>query len=106
MTSGAAPAATFRARTAGAVTREPIEEPPCRPAPQWLPADLLRIPITFGPMSGDTCESCGRDDDDLVRVRRVYVTPEAWDTEGRTEVQAEIEAWCFSCRTHYPHQEV
>jgi hypothetical protein len=38
-------------------------------------------------------------------VRRVYVTPEAWDTEGKAEVVDEVERWCFPCRTHYPHQE-
>ena len=39
-------------------------------------------------------------------MRRVYVTPETWDTEGKVEVMDDIESWCFSCRTHYPHQEV
>lgn len=53
-----------------------------------------------------TCESCGREDSDLQRVHRIYVTPEAWDTEGKTEVLDEVETWCFSCRTHYPHQEI
>ena len=37
---------------------------------------------TIAAMTG-TCESCGRDDDDLVLVRRLYVTPEAWDTPGK-----------------------
>jgi len=53
------------------------------------------------------CDSCGRDDeDDLAAVRRVYVTPETWDTEGTVEVVDEIEHWCFVCRSHYPHQPV
>jgi hypothetical protein len=52
------------------------------------------------------CDSCGRDEDDLVAVHRVYVTPESWDAEGKVEVVAEVERWCFVCRTHYPHQEV
>jgi len=51
-----------------------------------------------------TCESCGRDDE-VVLVRRVYVTPEAWDTQGRVDVAGE-ELWCYVCRTHYPHQAV
>jgi hypothetical protein len=51
------------------------------------------------------CESCGADDDDLVAVRRIYVTPESWDTEGKLEV-ADVERWCFVCRTHYPHHEL
>lgn len=48
------------------------------------------------------CDSCGRDDEHVVAVRRYYVTPEAWDTEGKVEA-AGAEAWCFACRTHYPH---
>ena len=51
-----------------------------------------------------TCDSCGSVER-LTTVRRVYVTPESWDTEGKAEVQAEVERWCFSCRTHYPHEE-
>ena len=49
-----------------------------------------------------TCESCGRDEE-VVRVRRLYVTPEAWDTPGKVEHGGE-EVWCFVCRTHYPHE--
>ena len=56
-------------------------------------------------MPEETCESCGREDRDIVPVRRVYVTPESWDTEGKAEVQPDVERWCFSCRTHYPHEE-
>jgi hypothetical protein len=51
-----------------------------------------------------TCESCGRDDEQLTRVRRVYVTPEAWDSEEKIEVVDDPESWCFVCLTHYPHQ--
>lgn len=52
------------------------------------------------------CDSCGADDDELTAVHRVYVTPEAWDTEGKVEVMPEVERWCYVCRTHYPHQPV
>ena len=52
------------------------------------------------------CESCGREDEDVVAVHRVYVTPETWDTEGKVDVVDEVEQWCFVCRSHYPHQEV
>jgi DNA-directed RNA polymerase subunit N (RpoN/RPB10) len=52
------------------------------------------------------CTSCGDEAADVIAVRRVYVTPEAWDTEERVEVVDEVEHWCFPCRTHYPHQEV
>lgn len=52
-----------------------------------------------------TCESCGSEED-VTEVRRVYVTPEAWDTEGKAEPQPGTERWCYACRAHYPHQEV
>jgi hypothetical protein len=65
------------------------------------------VPSNFRLMSAGTCESCGRDDaTDLARVNRVYVTPEAWDTEGKIEKLDEVETWCFACRTHYPHEEL
>jgi hypothetical protein len=54
----------------------------------------------------DTCGSCGIEGEELVAVHRVYVTPEAWDTEGKVEVLDEVEHWCFPCRTSYPHQEL
>lgn len=57
-------------------------------------------------MPEETCESCDRVDGDVQPVRRVYVTPESWDQEGKAEVQPDIERWCFSCRSHYPHEEV
>ncbi len=38
-------------------------------------------------------------------MRRLYVTPEAWDTPGRVEVAGD-ESWCYVCRTHYPHHEL
>jgi len=49
------------------------------------------------------CESCGRDDEDVAAVHRMYVTPEAWDTPGTEKVLDEVEHWCFACRSHYPH---
>lgn len=39
-------------------------------------------------------------------VRRVYLTPAAWDREERVEVVADVERWCDVCREHYPHQLV
>jgi len=52
------------------------------------------------------CDSCGREEPaaDVESVHRVYVTPAAWDTEERIDVQADVERWCFACRSHYPHQ--
>ena len=67
---------------------------------------MSSVPTTFDPVASGTCDSCGRDDEDLAKVHRVYVTPEAWDTEEKAEVQADVEVWCFSCRTHYPHEAV
>lgn len=53
-----------------------------------------------------TCDSCGSPEPDLVAVNRIYLTPEAWDTEEKIEVLDEVEQWCFPCRCSYPHQEV
>jgi hypothetical protein len=49
------------------------------------------------------CDSCGAENEVIVRVLRYYVTPEAWDTPGKVEPAGE-EQWCFVCRTHYPHE--
>ena len=59
-------------------------------------------------MATTRCDSCGRDEPgaDVVAVHRAYVTPGAWDAEERVDVQAEVERWCFACRSHYPHQEL
>ena len=57
-------------------------------------------------MAVTTCGSCGRTDEETEPVKRVYVTPESWDTEGKVEVMDEVEHWCFACRTHYPHEPV
>jgi hypothetical protein len=56
-------------------------------------------------MATGICESCGSEED-VTEVRRVYVTPEAWDAEGKAEPQPGTERWCYACRAHYPHQDV
>jgi hypothetical protein len=56
-------------------------------------------------MSSGTCESCGRDADDLETVHRIYLTPETWDQAEKAQRVDEPERWCFPCRTHYPHEE-
>ena len=61
---------------------------------------------TFPDVDAGSCDSCGSSVDDLAPVRRVYVTPEDWDREGKAEVVDDVERWCFPCRTHYPHQEI
>jgi hypothetical protein len=50
------------------------------------------------------CDSCGRVDEPLIAVNRMYVTPEAWDTPGSSITLDDIEHWCVACVTHYPHQ--
>jgi hypothetical protein len=45
-----------------------------------------------------TCSNCGRDDDDLSAVHRLYLLPEP----SRLD---EVEWWCVSCCTQYPHEE-
>jgi hypothetical protein len=52
-----------------------------------------------------TCESCGRDGEELHAVRRVYVTPADWDTPGSSRTLADVEHWCFACCTQYPHED-
>lgn len=49
------------------------------------------------------CESCGRDDEDLEVVHRVYllVGDEGEDT---VSVLPETERWCPSCCATYPHR--
>ena len=62
-----------------------------------------------GPMSNaapQTCDSCGRDDEPLVEVRRLYLTPETWEGPATTSRAAETERWCTVCLTHYPHESV
>jgi hypothetical protein len=63
-----------------------------------MPEDRPAVPAT--------CDSCGRDGEEVAPVHRVYVTPETWDTPGRVDVVADIEHWCYVCRAHYPHQAV
>jgi len=52
-----------------------------------------------------TCDSCGDPGrDDLIALHRLYVTPEAWDTEGNVTRDPDVERWCSACRSHYPHE--
>lgn len=53
-------------------------------------------------MTDRVCENCAFADEELVLVRRVYVTPEAWDAPGSHQVVPEPELWCVSCVTQYP----
>ncbi len=49
------------------------------------------------------CHSCGAADELVTAVHRMYVVPEDWETKPSQTVEDDIEMWCFSCRTHYPH---
>ncbi len=51
------------------------------------------------------CTSCGWPTTELVAVRRVYLSPDA-DGDGMHTVLDEVEHWCVSCASHYPHQPV
>lgn len=53
-----------------------------------------------------TCDSCGDlDRNDLVTLQRLYLTPSQPGEEPTVQV-GDIERWCASCRTHYPHQMI
>lgn len=62
-------------------------------------------------MGPDRCESCGASasgTDDILNVQRVYLVASPEGTVGtlRATVHDDIEAWCFVCRTMYPHEPV
>ena len=61
------------------------------------------VPVSDQP---GVCQNCAREDDDLESVRRLYVVPESWDQAGSVTMAEDVELWCFSCRTQYPHEEV
>jgi len=44
------------------------------------------------------------EDDSGLPVRRVYVVPETWDAEASETVVDEVEHWCVSCCSQYPHE--
>ena len=50
-----------------------------------------------------TCDSCGRDDDSVETVQRVYVLV-GDDGEEVVQVEPDEEHWCASCRGTYPHR--
>lgn len=59
--------------------------------------------MSGGDRSG-VCDSCGRPDDDLGQVRRVYLETDDRGRMTRSRVMAELERWCLSCRAQYPNQ--
>lgn len=78
--------------------------PPSLETGSRIPPDAVRDTVPTVSETA-TCDSCGREETELVAVHRVYVVPESWDTPGSEKTLTDVEQWCFSCRTHYPHQE-
>jgi len=56
------------------------------------------------------CENCARtepNETDLVPVHRVYLEIDEWgEQEPKATIVEEIERWCPSCRSIYPHELV
>jgi hypothetical protein len=52
----------------------------------------------------ENCQSCGGADDELVEVRRVYVQVDDQGVVTGEETVDEVELWCRSCRSLYPHR--
>ena len=50
------------------------------------------------------CDNCARDEPELLAVHRVYVVPETWEREAGETVVNDVEHWCVSCCTQYPHE--
>ena len=54
------------------------------------------------------CENCARfetNEANLVRVHRVYLEFDEWgEQEPKATVVDEVERWCMSCRSIYPHE--
>ncbi len=57
-------------------------------------------------MTERVCENCGGPDDELVPVRRVYIRDDVPEGEATDTVCDEVELWCLSCTTQYPHRPV
>jgi hypothetical protein len=76
------------------------------PPPSGAPTAPGGTPSVASPLVDRVCENCAFPDDELVLVRRVYVTPETWDTPASHDVVEEPELWCVSCRSQYPHEDV
>lgn len=51
-----------------------------------------------------SCDSCGADEAELEPVHRKYVTAASWDQDRAERVLDDVERWCFSCLTQYPHE--
>ena len=59
------------------------------------------------------CESCGRDERDVVKVQRIYLVPSGEPEGTPAEIEAaatptagDIEHWCASCCATFPHAPI
>jgi hypothetical protein len=84
---------------------EPDPEQPASNRTSATSAETERCTAANGTLAamGGSCDSCGREEDELFAVHRKYVIPERWDTPGSERVLDEVERWCFPCLTSYPH---
>ena len=61
-----------------------------------------------------TCESCGRDENEVTKVQRVYLVADDTGTErspaeieaSATPTAGDIEMWCASCCATFPNTVV
>lgn len=65
-----------------------------------------------------TCESCGRDEESVTKVQRMYLAETSTESPGAEPatphelepdsppVAGEIELWCASCCATFPHVTV
>ncbi|HXX89572.1 MAG TPA: hypothetical protein VEI83_05035 [Acidimicrobiales bacterium] len=51
-----------------------------------------------------TCASCGLEATDLAPVHRAYLVADDAGGLELGELSEELEHWCGSCRSHYPHE--
>lgn len=66
-------------------------------------ATIEGVSTEIPPPDSDDCQSCGRDDEPLTHVRRIYVSPASWDSEESRKPADHTELWCEVCMVHYPH---
>jgi hypothetical protein len=58
------------------------------------------------------CESCGRDEREVIKVQRIYLVPAeeaevpAPLEESVTATAGDIELWCASCCATFPHAPI
>src|ERR1700681_784280 len=112
MTRGSSPRARLRERTSGTVTLGAMWGLPAVQRTMaaggvgtgCCPRVYRASVATNGPPPGTMCESCGRDDDALETVRRVYLEADDAGNLGPARPVPGVERWCGACRALYPHE--